>query len=370
MAKARELKRLTVYDIQRILFWAFNLSKRPSFLPLRASDRPSTVNIIRLEESPENISKLLSKLKMGHTALVNEHLPFDDIMECILRDGEYGNITPSLEYVKMENLGFIPSVGFEDIYRSGIFVDDKKSLSKVDVSEYRKALTPRSYDIIALDIEKVRTKEGKVPGRITMVDCNGKTIYDKILKPEDPVIDYLTKYSGLTKEIIDEGVDIDLAKNEIFNFIGTNTVIVGHGVENDLDSLRLYHEKIIDTAHLFLSPLGRKISLAQLSRTYLSKDIHLETHDSRIDALTCLELLSVKIQHMLRIMDPSAPKLNIQAVVERKCVSDLLEHEQGHINITACNYRDLAKCLKSYRKFKECLWILIYRIDGSIYLSF
>ncbi|WEL38979.1 RNA exonuclease [Encephalitozoon hellem] len=370
MAKIRELKRLTVYDIQRILCWAFNMSKRPSFLPLRASDRPDTINIVKLEETPENISKLLSKLKIDHKPLINEKLPFDDIIECILRDGGYENITPSLDCVRTENLDLIPFVEFEDIHSSGVFVDDEKSLSKVDISEYRRALAPRSYDIIALDIEKVRTKTGKMPGRITMVDCSGKTIYDKIIKPREPVVDYLTKYSGLIKEVVDKGVDIELVKDEIFNFIGTNTVIVGHGVENDLDSLKLYHERIIDTAHLFLSPLGRKISLAQLSRTYLSKDIHVETHDSRIDAVTCLELLSVKIQYMLRMMDPQGTELKIQATVERKCVSDLLKHEKGHLNIAACSYKDLLKCLRSYKKVKECLWILIYRIDGSIYFSF
>ncbi|KMV65762.1 hypothetical protein M970_070330 [Encephalitozoon cuniculi EcunIII-L] len=370
MANVRELKRLTVYDIQRILCWAFNLSKRPSFLPLRATDRPDTINMVKLEETSENISRLLGKLKARHTALVNEQLSLDDIVECILRDGGYDGIIPSLEYVRMDNLPLIPMVRFEDVYRSGIFVDSKSPQPEIDVSKYRRAHVPALHDIVALDVEKVRTKMGKEPGRVTMVDCNGEVIYDKIVKPKEPVVDYLTKYSGLTKEVVDRGIDIEIVRNEVLDFIGTNTVIIGHGIENDLSSLRLYHDKIIDTAHLFLSPLGRKISLAQLARTYLAKDIHVETHDSRVDAVTCLELLSVKIQYMLRVTDPGCPKLKIQAIIEKKCASDLLKHDRGHLNIVACSYRDLAKHLKSYRKRRECLWMLIYKAGDNIYFSF
>ncbi|ADM11796.1 putative RNA exonuclease [Encephalitozoon intestinalis ATCC 50506] len=370
MPKTPELKRLTVYDIQRILCWAFNLAKRPSFLPLKASDRPSTINIIKLEETPESISKLLSKLKIEHIALVNERLPLNSIVECIQRDGGYDSIVPSLEYVRMENLKFIPMVRFEDICSSGIFVDDKRSLLEIDPSKYRRARIPSSYDIIALDIEKVKTQRGKDPGRITMVDSNGNAVYDKIIKPKEPILDYLTRYSGLTKEIIDKGIDVEVVRNEIFDFIGTNTVIVGHGIENDLSSLELYHNKIIDTAHLFLNPSGRKISLAQLAKIYLSKDIHAETHDSRIDATTCLELLSMKVQYMLRITDPESPKLKLQAKTKRRCILDILKHNRGYLNITACSYRDLAKSLRSYKKTKECLWMLIYEIDNNVYLSF
>jgi RNA exonuclease 1 len=32
------------------------------------------------------------------------------------------------------------------------------------------------------------------------VDDKGKCVYDKLIKPKNEVVDYLTKYSGITEE--------------------------------------------------------------------------------------------------------------------------------------------------------------------------
>lgn len=370
MAKAKELRRLTISDIQRILCWIFNLSKRPSFLPLRARDRPKAVNIVVLRDGSDAVGKMLSRLGARHTALVSEVVPIGSLAGCILRDGEYSAITPSLEYVRTEHLGLIPMVRLEDIHSSGTAVDNEGLQAAVDVSRYARACGNRPHCIVALDVEKVLTSAGKELGRVTVVGCDGHAIYDKVIKPREPVVDYLTRYSGLTKEIVDKGIDIAVVRSEVLNLIGADTVIVGHGIEHDLASLRLYHDKLVDTACLFPCPSGRKMSLAQLSRIHLNKTIHTDTHDSLVDATTCLELLSVKIQHMLRITDPNTPRLKIQASVEQRHVSDLQTHKDGDLSVVSCTCGELAMHLGTHKRSKLCLWMLVYEVGGSTYISF
>lgn len=371
MAKVIDLRKLKIYDIQRIFHWVFDLSKRPSFLPLKAKDRPSTINVVKLKTVATDMSNFLSsEFKVTCKVRINESIPFSMLLDCLLRDGNYENLVASLAYIKMENLEFIPMVKFEKLYPSEIFVDSEISLGKNDFSNYKMANGVSKHSIIALDVEKVETEAGKELGRVTIVDSKGESIYDKIIKPKNPVLNYLTKYSGLTKELVDKGTDVKLVRNEILNLIGSNTVLVGHGVENDLSSLELYHNNIIDTAHLFLNPEGRKLSLAQLSKTHLGKVIHTDTHDSKIDAITCLELLSIKIQHMINITNKDSPRIRVEAEIANTHIMDLLRSKAGGLNFTTCSYNELQEFSRYYKKDKECLWMFIYEVSEKIYLSF
>ncbi|KAK0039183.1 EXONUCLEASE [Biomphalaria pfeifferi] len=369
MGSPKELRRLRIDHIQRMLRWIFNSAKRPSFLPLRAKDRPSAINMVRLT-SAQNMSRTLRKFGSKYTARINEKIPFEIFLDCLFRDGCYETSAPCLDFIKTENLEFIPTVEFETLYSSGIYIDSRMSLEKPDLSRYRRAHGASAHDIVALDVEKVLTAAGKELGRVTVVSRQGEAIYDKIIRPENPVVDYLTRYSGLTREIIESGIDVQVARDEILELIGPETVIVGHGVENDLSSLELYHDRIIDTAHLFLNPDGRKISLAQLSKKYLNKVIQKEAHDSRIDALTCLHLLSIKVQHMISVTSCKSRRIDLKAEIASTSVADLLSHEEGHLKIACCSHRELKKLLKTYRRNEKCLWMFLYTIDSKMYISF
>lgn len=370
MARYREVKRLTVCDIQRMLCWIFNLSKRPSFLPLRSKDRPLTVNIVELEASPESMSDVLNRFDIKHTARVNENIPFCMLLDCLLRDGDYCNIKPCLDCISVENLAFIPMIAFNTLYSSDTFINSEMSLMRNNFDGYKRANKVSEHDIVALDVEKVETDIGKELGRVTMVDSRGKLMYDKVVRPKNRILNYLTRYSGLTEKTVDGGVDVESVKKEILDLVGTNTVVVGHGIENDLSSLELYHHRIIDTAHLFLNPEGRKVSLAQLSRTYLGKTIHEHTHDSRIDATTCLELLSVKIQHVLSIMNKESPRIKIDAEISTRHIADVFAFKEKQLNLVSCNYKELEEYSRDHKTGLRCLWMFLYEVDGKVYFSF
>lgn len=100
--------------------------------------------------------------------------------------------------------------------------------------------------------------------------------------------------------------DLDGIRSCLFQIgVGKDTIIVGHGLENDLNALRIIHHNILDTAILFPHPAGMPFrnSLRNLAADVLKKFIQdatpqkkgdnlpVATHSSYEDALTTLELL-------------------------------------------------------------------------------
>jgi RNA exonuclease 1 len=60
-----------------------------------------------------------------------------------------------------------------------------------------------------MDNEMVRTKAGLELSRITIINLEGELIYDSLVKPENEILDYNTKFSGMTYELLKD-VEINL----------------------------------------------------------------------------------------------------------------------------------------------------------------
>lgn len=88
--------------------------------------------------------------------------------------------------------------------------------------------------------------------RLTVLNEAGQVLYDVHVKPSKgiQVIDLNTRFSGITFEDLDKGEkDLEEVRGELVRrWMGKETVVVGHGVENDLRALRIVHRKVIDTA--------------------------------------------------------------------------------------------------------------------------
>ncbi|KAL8279273.1 hypothetical protein RQP46_008310 [Phenoliferia psychrophenolica] len=146
---------------------------------------------------------------------------------------------------------------------------------------------PGPRQVLGLDCEMCLTEDGSELTRLSVVDAKGKRIYDSLVKPDKPILDYLTRYSGLTAEKL-EGVttrlsDIQLALSKL---VDHNTILLGHSLECDLRVLKLIHPWVIDT-----SWLKKEI------QTGLTLAVGPEGgHDSEEDARTCVELLQLKMQ--------------------------------------------------------------------------
>lgn len=101
-------------------------------------------------------------------------------------------------------------------------------------------------NLVALDCEMGYTTAGMELIRLTAVDQHMNVLLDELVLPSNMIIDLNTHYSGI-KTL--EGVKYDLPslRQKLFKFIDQDTIIVGHGLENDMNALRIIHTKIIDT---------------------------------------------------------------------------------------------------------------------------
>ncbi|KAF7924340.1 uncharacterized protein EAE98_007391 [Botrytis deweyae] len=159
-------------------------------------------------------------------------------------------------------------------------------------------------EIFAMDCEMCMTGKNEFSlTRISIVGWDGTVVLDELVKPEKPIIDYLTQYSGITKELLASVTttlqDIQKRLVELFH---PRTILIGHSLDSDLKALKLTHPYIIDTAVIYPHPRGRplKSSLKWLAQKYLGKEIqkgHGATgHDSTEDARTCLDLVKLKCE--------------------------------------------------------------------------
>jgi RNA exonuclease 1 len=164
--------------------------------------------------------------------------------------------------------------------------------------------------VLVMDCEMcITSPSGTMPQifsltRVSVIDWDGNVVMDELVKPKNPITDYLTPYSGITAEkLANVTTTLQDVQHKLVNDILTpQTILVGHSLIADLNAVQLTHPFIIDTALLFPHPRGPplKSSLKWLTQKYLSREIqkgHGSTgHDSVEDALACLDLVKQKCE--------------------------------------------------------------------------
>ncbi|ERE71379.1 RNA exonuclease 4 isoform X1 [Cricetulus griseus] len=140
---------------------------------------------------------------------------------------------------------------------------------------------------LALDCEMVGVGpkgEESIAARVSIVNQYGKCVYDKYVKPTEPVTDYRTAVSGIRPENLKQGEEFEVVKKEVAEMLKGRT-LVGHALHNDLKVLFLDHpkKKIRDTQKFkpFRSQVrSGKPSLKQLSEKILGIRVQQAEHCS------------------------------------------------------------------------------------------
>ncbi|KAL7619394.1 hypothetical protein AAE478_009933 [Parahypoxylon ruwenzoriense] len=192
---------------------------------------------------------------------------------------------------------------------------------------------------VALDCEMVGIADGRDElAHLSAVDVlTGEILIDTLVLPIEPVVDWRTKYSGisLTKMSLARasGQALDgwpAARAKLFEFVDASTILVGQSLHFDLASLKIMHGRVIDTAVVVAEAvfgkgqrLRRRWSLKQLCRELLGLAIQTGSHghDCLEDTLAARELLLWCVEKRGKL-DAWAQKALVQYEAEQKKIKE------------------------------------------------
>ncbi|KAI0043270.1 ribonuclease H [Auriscalpium vulgare] len=163
--------------------------------------------------------------------------------------------------------------------------------------------TPKIY---AIDCEMCLSAEGKELARVCVIEyTSGKVEYDQLVKPPRPIVDYLTRFSGITAQALEPvTTTLPAVQEHILSLLTASPtpILLGHSLESDLRALKLSHPRCIDTALIYHHPRGRplKPGLAWLTKKWCGREIQNRGeggHDPEEDARACISLLRKKVSN-------------------------------------------------------------------------
>ncbi len=161
----------------------------------------------------------------------------------------------------------------------------------------------KNVKMFAIDCEMVEIEsQTSALARLSIVDESLNCIYDTLVKPDKPVTDYRTKFSGIDENMLKNvTVTLNEVQRKLMEILPPESILVGHSLDNDLHALQLIHPFVIDTSCIFTpnaTPMC-KPGLRRLAKDLLQMDIQAGTgssgHNSIEDASTCMKLVQLKI---------------------------------------------------------------------------
>ena len=223
------------------------------------------------------------------------------------RWGETRDLVPSLEEAQRIlgglnaiKVGGVTCCFYETLGGSGGVVGGDGAPVEGEAEEGETRAPP--YRLLAMDCEMCQTTEGMEVTRLTVVDGDRKVVLDSFVKPHNEIVDHLTKYSGITPQIMAECTTrLEQVQVALLRLVRAETILVGHSLEQDLMVTGLIHLRCIDTAVLYPHPRGPqyRFALRVLSKKYLGRVIQnsSEGHCSQEDAEAALDLVQAKMEH-------------------------------------------------------------------------
>lgn len=140
--------------------------------------------------------------------------------------------------------------------------------------------------------------------RVTLVDYFSEEILvDSLVQPDVPMQHLNTRHSGVSwadlKEARRKGACLSGkagARQAVWRYVGTDTIVVGHGVSNDLRALRWIHALVVDS--LIIESNRSKVEEAVTRDNKTAKTATEETSQGRdiVDISAEFRLLTVQAQ--------------------------------------------------------------------------
>ena len=323
------IKRVVSVMIPSLYPLDFGLSDRKAYKP-----KP----IITLEEEASRHLTFF-KSKISHIwpvkapgTNISLHSPFDEFTEVPLSKEEKKKRANQINHKKGQKLKPVNCVLTLQQFVDNNYPihpdipalpqDTELKLEEGWIDTKRPQKKDQEHKVFGLDCEMCDAASGKVVTRITLVSHDSKTVYDELVKPDEPITDYLTRYSGITPELL-EGVTKSLAEaqQDLLEIVSGHDILVGHSLESDLNVLKIRHPLVIDTAILYGTRGGTswKPALRNLTHRFLGREIQKGTagHNSVEDATACLDLLKLKLERGLEF----GTKQDTKSIADRLATS-------------------------------------------------
>jgi len=159
--------------------------------------------------------------------------------------------------------------------------------------------------------------------RATIVNSHGHILYDQLVKVPERITDYRTQYSGIRRGDLIGAPPFAQVQKEVAALMKDRTV-VGHGLHNDFNALKLSHpsDKIRDTSSY--GPLqrskGKPRRLRYLTQALFDLEIQNGEHNPAEDARAAMLVYkSVKVAWEKGIMDQkqNQQKMNSQRLKKK-----------------------------------------------------
>jgi len=186
---------------------------------------------------------------------------------------------------------------------------------------------------VCFDCEMGYTTQGMELIRLTATSWpSGTTLLDTLVRPLGEILDLNSRFSGVWPDdftstalicsperppYLDEerlptpalgfASSPAVARSQLFDLIAPTTPLIGHALENDLNTVRIIHPSIIDTCILYPHPRGLPVrhALKHLMKKHLDRDVQQDGgrgHDSAEDAISAGDLVRLKVGEMWKGM--------------------------------------------------------------------
>ncbi|NXW43682.1 REXO5 exonuclease, partial [Nyctiprogne leucopyga] len=216
-----------------------------------------------------------------------------------------------------------------------------------------------SSPLFGLDCEMCLTAKGNEVTRVSLVDAQGQCLLNELVKPESTVVNYRTRFSGITKKmLLPVKTRLPDIQTRLKKMLPPDAVLVGHSLNSDLQALEMIHPSVIDTSLLFARNEGRRFKLKFLARAVLGKEIQCEEklgHDPAEDARAALELA----QFFIEQGPAKVAELNLEMLLTAEKLAEVSQNKAAALQPQGCRVQKQLNELPHLSKpcFLECLQV-------------
>jgi RNA exonuclease 1 len=160
-------------------------------------------------------------------------------------------------------------------------------------------LEPDRHGVYALDCAMCHTTYDLELIRICVVNHDGQVVYDQLVKPLNPILDYNTQHSGITEcDMISVNTTLADVQRHLLNLFSDKTIQVRHSLEHEMIALKLFHKRFVDTAHLYPHRMG--LPMKRALRTLVKEKLGSSMLDNTTSGNDCKQVAIASLRLVKR----------------------------------------------------------------------